>query len=348
MLFGPSMLGNKNILGQTLFPVKGAVVLETVASFGLMFFFFIWCVKMDVATLMKTEKLAITVGISVFAFTLVIPTGLAILLRKYATMDSSLAQALPFMALSQTLTVFISIAVLLKDLKVLNTDMGRLTMSAAMFADIAGFTLTVIIFAVLQNQSGSFLTLAGLLLSVVALFLAVIFVMRPAILWTVKYSGGGSVNESCVVCIFLLVLLSAFISELIGQHFIMGPIILGLAVPEGPPIGTALMSKLETICMGFLYPIYLAVNGLQTDIFKIDLQSLWIVGLILMVAFVVKIGAVMLPGYFYNLPMKQCCVIGLLLNGRGIAELTMYNMWIGSKVCIYVCAYEIETSEFNF
>ncbi|KAG4923249.1 Cation/H(+) antiporter 15 [Glycine soja] len=332
VLFGPSMLGNKNILGQTLFPVKGAVVLETVASFGLMFFFFIWCVKMDVATLMKTEKLAITVGISVFAFTLVIPTGLAILLRKYATMDSSLAQALPFMALSQTLTVFISIAVLLKDLKVLNTDMGRLTMSAAMFADIAGFTLTVIIFAVLQNQSGSFLTLAGLLLSVVALFLAVIFVMRPAILWTVKYSGGGSVNESCVVCIFLLVLLSAFISELIGQHFIMGPIILGLAVPEGPPIGTALLSKLETICMGFLYPIYLAVNGLQTDIFKIDLQSLWIVGLILMVAFVVKIGAVMLPGYFYNLPMKQCCVIGLLLNGRGIAELTMYNMWIGSKL----------------
>lgn len=100
--------------------------------------------------------------------------------------------------------------------------------------------------------------------------------------------------------------------------------------------------------MGFLYPIYLAVNGLQTDIFKIDLQSLWIVGLILMVAFVVKICAVMLPGYFYNLPMKQCCVIGLLLNGRGIAELTMYNMWIGSKVCIYVCAYEIETSEFNF
>ena len=40
MLFGPSMLGNKNILGQALFPVKGVVVVEKVASFGLMFFFF--------------------------------------------------------------------------------------------------------------------------------------------------------------------------------------------------------------------------------------------------------------------------------------------------------------------
>ena len=104
MLFGPSMLGNKNILGQALFPVKGVVVVEKVASFGLMFFFFICCVKMNISTLMKIEKLAITVAISVFALTLVIPTGLAILLRKYATMDRSLAQALPFMALSQQLT----------------------------------------------------------------------------------------------------------------------------------------------------------------------------------------------------------------------------------------------------
>ncbi|KHN39019.1 Cation/H(+) antiporter 14 [Glycine soja] len=117
---------------------------------------------------MKIEKLAITVAISVFALTLVIPTGLAILLRKYATMDRSLAQALPFMALSQALIVFISIAMLLKHVKFLNTDIGRLTMSAAMFVDIAGFTFTVIIFVALQNQSGSFLTLAGLLQFIVA------------------------------------------------------------------------------------------------------------------------------------------------------------------------------------
>ena len=168
MLFGPSMLGNKNILGQALFPVKGVVVVEKVASFGLMFFFFICCVKMNISTLMKIEKLAITVAISVFALTLVIPTGLAILLRKYATMDRSLAQALPFMALSQALIVFISIAMLLKHVKFLNTDIGRLTMSAAMFVDIAGFTFTVIIFVALQNQSGSFLTLAGLLQFIVA------------------------------------------------------------------------------------------------------------------------------------------------------------------------------------
>ncbi|KAK7387486.1 hypothetical protein VNO78_28330 [Psophocarpus tetragonolobus] len=332
VLFGPSALGNQKILGQTLFPVKGAVVLETISSFGLMFFYFVWCVKMDLATLMKTEKLAITLGVSVFSFTLIIPFGLSMALKKYVTMDKSLAQALPFLALSQTLTIFISIAVLLTDLKILNTDIGRLTMSAAMFADLAGFLLTVIIFVMLQNKTGSIVTLTFNILSIIALIIVIIFVMRPVILWMIKRSSGSMINELCIVCIFLFVLSTGLAGELIGQHFMMGPMILGLAVPEGPPLGTALMSKLETICLGFLYPIYLAANGLQTDIFKIDFQSLWLVCLILIVAFFVKIGAVMLPGYYYNIPMKECCIIGILLNGRGIAEISIYNLWMGSQL----------------
>ncbi|KAK7305935.1 hypothetical protein VNO77_43848 [Canavalia gladiata] len=333
VIFGPSVLGQNRMLTDTLFPIKGALVLETTASFGLMFFYFIWCVKMDIATLLKTEKHAITIGFSVFSFTLAIPTGVAYLLRRYVSMDKSLAHSLPYIALSQTLTVFISIAILLTDIKVLNTGIGRLTMSAAMFADIAGFALTVIMFATVQNRNGGMLTLLWIILSAIALFIIIIFVLRPAILWVLKRSGGGdSVNEFCIVCVFLSVLLTGFLSELVGQHYAMGPIILGLAVPEGPPLGTALISKMETICLAFLYPLYLAVNGLLTDIFSIDLQSVWIVTVIVVVAFFVKIGAVMLPGYYFNVSMKECCAIGLLLNGRGIAELSMYSLWTASKL----------------
>ncbi|KAL2333462.1 hypothetical protein Fmac_014675 [Flemingia macrophylla] len=332
MVFGPSVLGHKKILGQLLFPIKGALVLETVASIGIMFFYFVCCVKMDVVTVLKTEKLAMVLGISVFSFTLVIPTALAYLLTKYVPMDKTLAQALPIISVSQTLTVFISISVLLTDLKVLNSDIGRLTMSVAVFADIAGFIALVFLFSLHLNQSGSIVNLAILMIATVLLLLVIILVLRPTVLWLVKHSGGGLVNEICLVCIFLFFLLSGLLSELIGHHYVMGPLILGLAIPEGPPIGTALVTKLDTLCRIFLYPIYLAVNGLQTDIFKIDMQSMWIVTLVLVVAFFVKIAAVMLPGYYYNLPMKECCVIGLFLNGRGIGELCTYNLWAGTKL----------------
>jgi len=76
---------------------------------------------------------------------------------------------------------------------------------------------------------------------------------------------------------------------------------------------------METLSFGFFYPTYLVVNGLQTNLFKIDYKSMWIMSIIVVVSGVVKIGVVMLPGYYNNVPLKECFVIGLILNARGIA-----------------------------
>ncbi|WJX38524.1 hypothetical protein P8452_26176 [Trifolium repens] len=334
LVFGPSVLGHKKMLTSILFPMKGSVILKTMATFCLNFFYFICCVKMDTVTMLKTEKQAITIGISVFALTLGVPLGLAFTMIKYVAMDKTLADALPVIAVSQSLTVFISISVLLAELKILNTDVGRLTLSSAMFADVVSFSMSVIMFAALQTKAGnsSMITIIWIILSIIALFVIIIYVMRPAILWCAARLHGKPIDELCILCIILCVLLTALISEVIGQHFAMGPILLGLVVPEGPPLGTSLITKMETITCGFLYPIYLAVSGLQTDVFKINMKSVWIVTVIVIAGFVVKIGGVMLPGYYYNVPMKECFMIGLLLNGRGIAELTMYNIWKEGKI----------------
>ncbi|KAK7311173.1 hypothetical protein RJT34_09138 [Clitoria ternatea] len=331
LLVGPSMMGHQKLLAKFFFPQKGVLVLDTLAYFSLVFFFFLWSLKMDVPTLLKTEKRPIIIGLSIFVFTSSIPIGLAFTFKRFLSMDRSLSRSLPFIALSQSLTVFISIAVLLTDMKLLNSDIGRTTISAAMSADIIGFGLTVFMFVALQSN-GNPLIMVFSILSIIALFIVIIFVMRPIILWTVKSSGGESVNELCLICVILSVLLSALLSELVGQHFVMGPIILGLAVPEGPPLGTTLVGKMETVCLAFLYPVYLAITGLNTDIFKIDMKSLWIVTVIVVLSFFIKIGAVMLPGYFYKISMKECLVIGFIINGRGVAELSLYTIWLRSKL----------------
>lgn len=321
------------MMSNALFPAKGSMTIETVAAFGVMFFFFISGVKMDPATLLRTERKAVTIGLSVFSFTLAIPTGLSFLLTSYVSMDKSLAKSLSFIANSQSITAFIVISVLLTELKILNTDIGRLAMSAAMFADIAGFVLTAILFAIMQNKGGQFVSLLWIILSAAALFVGILYVIRPVILWILNRSKDGKpVNELFIICIFVFVLITGFLSEIIGQHYVMGPLILGLVIPEGPPLGTALITKMETLSYGFFYPIYLAASGLQTNLFEVDYKSMWIVALIVVVATLVKIGAVMLPGYYNNIPMKECFVIGLILNARGISELVLYNLWRGTKV----------------
>jgi len=57
---------------------------------------------------------------------------------------------------------------------------------------------------------------------------------------------GWNINEWFITCIFVLVLITGFFSEIIGQHYIMGPLLLGLAIPEGTPLGTSLIAKMET------------------------------------------------------------------------------------------------------
>ncbi|KAK7311174.1 hypothetical protein RJT34_09139 [Clitoria ternatea] len=331
LLVGPSMTGHQKLLSKFFFPERGMLVLDTFAHFSLVFFYFLWSLKMDFATTLRTEKRPIIIGLSVFFSTVSIPTGLAFAFKKYLSMDDSLSRSLPFIAISQSLTVFTSIAVLLTDLKLLNTDIGRTTLSAAMSADVIGFSLTVLIFLALQSN-GDIPLMGYHILSIIILFIFIIFVIRPIILWTLKSSDGDSVNELCLICIILSLLLSALLSEVIGQHMSVGPIILGLAIPEGPPLGTTLIGKMETVCFAFLYPVYLAITGLSTDIFKIDMKSLWIVIVIVVLSFLIKIGAVMLPGYFYKISMKECLVIGFIMNGRGVAEITLYSLWFRKKI----------------
>ncbi|OIW04121.1 hypothetical protein TanjilG_00681 [Lupinus angustifolius] len=251
VILGPSLLGHNKYLAESLFPAKGSTTIDTSATFGVMYFFFTAGVKMDPTTLLKTETKGVTIGLSVFLFTLTIPTTMSILMVKYVSMDMSLAKSLPFIATSQSITAYIVIAIFLRELQILNTDLGRLAISIAMFGDM---------------------------------------------------------------------------------HYVMGPLLLGLAIPEGPPLGTALMRKMETLTYGFFYPSYLAASGLHINIFKVDLKSLWIVCVIVVVAIVVKICAVMLTGYYHNVSMKDCFVMGLILNARGIAEIVVYNIWRARKL----------------
>uniref|UniRef100_A0A5B7BIH5 Uncharacterized protein n=1 Tax=Davidia involucrata TaxID=16924 RepID=A0A5B7BIH5_DAVIN len=328
IIFGPSFLGHEYVMASLLFPPRGALIIETIATFGLMFFLFTIGVKMEAGMMIRPERKAITIGTSIMFFTSTLTYLLSFLLIKYLPMDATLAKSLPLIASSQCLTAFPSIACLLTELKILNTDLGRLAISVAMFCDILGISLTAIGFAVSHSAKGSVLTPFWAILSTVALLVGIVYVIRPAILWILSRSPEGKpVRETYISSIFTTVLVVGFVSEAIGQHFVLGPLILGLAVPDGPPLGSTLASKLDSLVSGLLYPTFLTVSGLQTNVFKINLQSLWIVLGLVLFASIVKIVVVMLPAWYSNIPIRESLVLGLMLNARGICELMVYNLW---------------------
>ncbi|KAF3433323.1 hypothetical protein FNV43_RR24425 [Rhamnella rubrinervis] len=333
LVFGPSFLGHKRGLGAKLFPLRGMVVLETISTFGLMFFFFAIGVKMDPETMFQLERKAMGIGFSVFIFTLTLPSLLSLVLIKYLPMDPNLADSLPIIAASQSITSFPVIACLLNELNILNTDLGRLALSSSTFCDVLGMTLTVAVLAFVGDQTHTIILPVLGIISTILLVVAIMFVFRPAILWMRNRSKGGKyVKETYVFASFTLVLVVAFLCEGIGQHYVLGPLILGLVVPNGPPFGAALASKVDTLATVLFYPTYLAVSGLQTNFYKVQVSGLVAVGIITLFACITKVGAVMVTGHYTNIPRFEAFVLGLIMNGKGIIELMVLNLWRQNKI----------------
>lgn len=327
ILFGPSLLGHNGILGNALFPSRSIVNLETAAVFGIMFFLFAIGVRSDTKMMVRPQKQALVLGFSAMFFTLVLSLTLALTMRAYVSMDNSLARALPFLGAAQSLTAFSNVSCLLMELKMSSSDLGRIASSTAMFTDLIGMLMFVCMAAIVQSgfeAKKSLQTLASsfLFLSVMA------YIIRPIVLKIVKrIPVGKPLGDNYVFLCFTGVLVTGFITEVIGQHFMLGPLVLGFIVPDGPPLGAPMISKLDLPIGKFLYPTFLTTSGIKTNIFKINLRSFWIITFLIISACMTKIVSIVLASRFLDIDFYDSVVIGLILNARGICELLMYNLW---------------------
>ncbi|CAM8971128.1 unnamed protein product [Rhodiola kirilowii] len=333
IVLGPSLLGQINVVAEKLFPVRGSLILETLATFGIMFVFFLVGVKADVIMMLRPNKKAMIIGFSVFFFTISIPTILAVVIIKTIHVDSTLAMSLPLATISQSITTVPVIACLLMELKIINTELGRLALASTIFCDILGVSVISIIFSASENKPGNVVNILSSIASAVALILFASYLFRPVVLKIANQTPPGKPVQSGYICLIMLVVLaSGLVSELIGQHYVFGPMIFGLAVPDGPPLGSTLVSKFDTLISEFLYPVFLGCSGLKTNILSIRLKGFLIMTLLLSFECVVKTGAVVFPALYFNMSRKEAIVLGIVMNAKGISELVLYNLWRDIKL----------------
>lgn len=335
MVFGPSLLGHKKQITKILFPLRGAIVIETISTFGVMFFLFAIGVKMDISSMIQPERKAMTIGFSIFIFTLILPSVFSLALANYLPLEEHIGKSLPFLAASHSITAFPVVACLLTELKIQNTEIGRLALSSSMFCDILGISLTAIALAFMENKSGTLLIPVLAILSALILLTVIAYVLRPIIKWMRSHSlGRKQIKEIHVFWLLVGVMVIGFLSELVGQHYVLGPMILGLVVPDGPPLGLAMVAKVDLLASGLFYPTYLAVVGMQVNVFGIPLINLGAVAAVTLSSFLVKIGAVMLICQYNNVPRRDSLVLGLILNCKGIMELILYKLWRQNEVYV--------------
>ncbi|XP_031093279.1 cation/H(+) antiporter 20 [Ipomoea triloba] len=341
VILGPSAFGRNQEYMQTIFPEWSTPILETVASIGLLFFLFMVGLELDLSSLRRNGRSAFCIAAAGISLPFVFGIGITFLFRRVVqgADEVGFAPYSVFMGVALSITAFPVLARILAELKLLTTDVGQTAMAAAAFNDVAAWVMLALAVALAGNGGGaahkSPVIPIYVLLCGVAFVIFMMVVIRPAMKWVARRcSPEHEALEEAYVCLTLAgVMVSGFITDLIGIHSIFGAFVFGLTIPKGSDFSERLILRIEDFVSGLLLPLYFASSGLKTDVAKICGGEAWgLLVLVITAACGGKIIGTFLVAMLCKAPVRESLTLGLLMNTKGLVELIVLNIGKEKKV----------------
>ncbi|GMH30080.1 hypothetical protein Nepgr_031923 [Nepenthes gracilis] len=341
ILLGPSALGRSKNFLHWVFPSWSTPILESVASVGLLFFLFLVGLELDLSSIRRTGKRALGIAFAGISLPFLFGAGVNYVLRHalHGANRVSYGQSLVFMGVALSITAFPVLARILAELKLLTTHVGEIAMAAAAFNDVVAWIMLALAIALTGSRPGpdhrSPLTPVWVLASGVAFVVFMLVVVRPAMSWVAsRCSPDHDIVDEGYICVALAgVMVSGFMTDLIGIHAIFGAFVFGLTIPKGGDFASRLMKRIEDFVSTLLLPLYFASSGLKTDVAKIHGAEAWgLLALVISTACAGKILGTFLVAMMCAIPARDSLALGVLMNTKGLVELIVLNIGREKKV----------------
>ncbi|KAK7242960.1 hypothetical protein RIF29_37742 [Crotalaria pallida] len=253
-----------------IFPYGTHDIISSISSLGYVFFIFLNGVQMDFSMVIRTGKRPW--AIAVIGILIPIIIGFPILLILKTTVENVGTgfgggyKDIYVALVSNSVTMFAVIASFLNELQIQNSELGRLALTTALVMDILSTIVTSHV--VLLYSIDGFLSAFGNFASLLSMVIIIPLLCRPIMLWIIKNTPEGRpVKTIYLHMIVALVLILGWCSVEIEQDFVLGAFILGLCVPEGPPLGSALVKKFQFFGHHFFLPIFVTTSMMKVDLF---------------------------------------------------------------------------------
>lgn len=334
ILLGPSLLG---LLAPDfkawLFPLETLPYLNILSQIGLIFFMFLIGLELNPKYLSgQLETAVLTSHVSILVpFSL--GSLLALLLYPLVSNgDVPFTAFALFLGAAMSITAFPVLARIITENNLQGTKLGTLALTCAAVDDVTAWCLLAVAIAVARTGTvyGAFPTII-LSMGYIAVMLTVGRTFLTKLL--VHYKRTGRLSQLTLAGIYMGIVISALITELIGIHLIFGAFLMGVIMPKNAGLGKELAEKTEDFVLIFLLPIFFAYSGLRTEIGLLNRPELWLLcGAVLAVAIIGKYFGTYVAARVSGISSRDASALGWLMNTRGLTELIVLNIGLSLGV----------------
>ncbi|CAH2065381.1 unnamed protein product [Thlaspi arvense] len=340
LIMGPQLfdLREKSSGKLSLDPMlNGNAPLRSFSACGAIMFTFLMTLKTSRRVVFNSGPLPIVIGILTF----IVPLVVGFFFRNILTDNIShhipikkgLAERSVIIA-TQSSILLPTITYFLTELNILNSAFGRLALSASIINDILGVSFIVLAYSLGTYKNISHSTAYVDLIAMIMFFLFVFFVVKPAVEWIIEQTPEGKpVANKYIHAVILAVLGSAVYSTGFHMKSLLGPVMIGLVIPEGPPLGSTLENKYEKLTLNVFLPISIAFSTMRCDIMRIvyQLDEILYNIFLMVLTIVLKMVAGIAPCLYCKLPLKESIAVSILLSCKSFPEIFLYESTLDDK-----------------
>jgi len=335
IILGPSVLGHIPGYTNAIFPTASLPQLNLIANIGLVLYLFLVGVELDPRMVLKQAKLSISIS----AVGMALPFGMGVAVSyglyqiNHPDVHVAFGTFLLFMGVAISITAFPVLARIITELKLTQTRVGSTALCAAVGDDITAWVLLALVVTIV-NASNSLTALYVFLLAV-AWGLILIFLVRPLLLKLIIKTNSHINGPTVPMMAFtlLLVLISAFVTDIIGVHAIFGAFMVGVIIPHSDGFALGITEKIEDLISILFLPVFFAISGLKTQIGLLNDGAAWgYVFLVIFVAMFGKISGCTIVAKAYGIPWREAFTIGVFMSCKGLVELIVLNIGLNAKV----------------
>jgi len=328
IILGPSIIGSYFPgINEFLFPAASLSTLQFISQIGLILFMFIIGMELDLKAIGKQAYGAVIISHASIIIPYTLGMGLAYFIyNEYAPEGISFLSFSLFMGIAMSITAFPVLARILHEKGLTRSRLGAMALTCAAADDLTAWCILAAVIALVKSGS-SFSALYTIALSV-AFVLLMLKVVRPMLekLGHI-YTSRKKMQTPIIALIFMILIVSAYLTSVIGIHALFGAFIAGVVMPSSINFRKIVIEKIEDVSIIMLLPLFFVITGLRTQIGLLNEGHLWVTfGWILLVALAGKFGGSALAARMVGQSWKDSLSIGVLMNTRGLMQLIVLNI----------------------